>query len=361
MSRWLVLPLVVLPCFGAAATASAARDRDRDGLPDRWEKRYHLSVVKKSARRDPDRDGLRNRGEYRHRTHPRRRDTDRDGHGDGVEVRKGTNPRDRRSHPPRAANPGFPDASNTGVPPGTTLTPYRGPRTISTPGTVVDAKTMGCIRVTVPGVVIRRSKVSCAGGYAVYSADGDYGGRPLLIEDSEVDCRGTGGHALGEASITARRVDIHGCENGGDINQSFTIEDSYIHDLYNSRSAHTDGLQFAYGHFENGRIVRGSLNVTIRRNTIFGMGADGSFGTSAIISNRGGDTNVLIQGNLLAGGAYAIYCEQGATGRNYRVLDNAFSRRFRASVGFYGPSTHCSDERQSGNYIYETGQLISLR
>ena len=56
----------------------------------------------------------------------------------------------------------------------------------------------------------------------------------------------------------------------------------------------------------------GSRNVTFLHNTIYGMGFDGSFGTSAIISGRGGDRDILIQNNLLAGGAVAIYCEQGA-------------------------------------------------
>jgi hypothetical protein len=90
------------------------------------------------------------------------------------------------------------------------------------------------------------------------------------------------------------------------------------------------------------------------------MGADGSFGTSAIISNRGTDRNVLIQNNLLAGGAFTLYCEQGARGNNYRVLDNHFSRKFGSKGGFYGPSTDCSDETQSGNVWHETGQPMSL-
>lgn len=256
--------------------------------------------------------------------------------------------------------PAFPDASNTGVPAGTTLTAYTGPGTVSTAGTVIDSKTMGCIRVTAPGVVIRKSKISCAGGYAVYSGDGDYSGAPLLLEDTELDCQNTGGTALGEANITARRVNVHGCENGGDINQNWLIEDSYIHDLYNSAAAHTDGLQFAAGHIVNGQVVAGSLNVTIRHNTIYGMGADGSFGTSAIISNRGADKDVLIENNLLAGGAVALYCEQGAKGTNYQVVNNAFSRKFGPNVGFYGVSTDCSDETQSGNHYYETGAALTL-
>jgi hypothetical protein len=78
------------------------------------------------------------------------------------------------------------------------------------------------------------------------------------------------------------------------------------------------------------------------------------------ISNRGGDRDVLIENNLLAGGAVAIYCEQGAKGINYRVINNAFTRRFGPKVGFYGVSTDCSDEEQSGNYYYETGQPVTL-
>jgi len=255
---------------------------------------------------------------------------------------------------------GFPDASNTGVPAGTTLSPYTGPSTISTAGTVIDGKSMGCITVRAPGVVIRNSKISCQGGYAVYVPDGAFTGTSLTVEDSEVDCKLTGGNGLGEANITVRRVDIQGCENGFDINQNLMIQDSYIHDLYNSGSAHTDGAQMAAGHYENGQLVAGSRNVTFLHNTIYGMGADGSFGTSAIISNRGADRDILIQNNLMAGGAVAIYCEQGATGTNYRVLDNHFSTRFGPKVGFYGVSTDCSDEVQSGNVYHETGQPVRL-
>jgi hypothetical protein len=363
---------LVLPCIAATAGEAARRDRDHDKLPDRWEKRHHLSTHKKSAKGDPDRDRLRNLREYRLRTNPRKKDTDGDGYSDRAEVRAGTNPRKKKDHPPGkpapsptptpspSPSPGAPDSGNTGVPAGTALAPYTGPRTISTPGTVVDSKAMGCIRVTAPGVVIRRSKISCAGGYAVYSKDGDYSGTPVLIEDSEIECGNGPGTALGEANITARRVNIHGCENGGDINQNFVVQDSYVHDLYTGGSAHADGFQFASGHYENGQLVTGSLNVTISHNTIFGMGADGSFGNAAIISNRGGDRNVLIENNLLAGGGYTIYCEQGATGINYRVLGNAFSRRFSQKIGFFGAATSCSDETQAGNYVFETGQALSL-
>ena len=84
-----------------------------------------------------------------------------------------------------------------------------------------------------------------------------YAGTPLLIEDSEIDCQNTSGTAIGEANVTARRLNIHGCENGFNISQNVTVEDSYIHDMYNSAEAHTDGIQFATGHFVNGQLVSG--------------------------------------------------------------------------------------------------------
>jgi len=374
MSRWLALQMVVLGSFAAAASAATARDgvphrgdKDRDGLRDRAEvHRFHTNPRK----RDTDGDGLSDRAEVRRfHTNPRKRDTDGDGIGDGREVRTGTTPLRKRSpkKPPADPTPtpspspsGFPDASTTGVPAGSGLTAYSGPGTITAAGTVIDGKTLGCISVRAPGVVIRNSRISCAGGYAVYNGDGAYTGTPLLIEDSEIDCKSSNGTAVGEANVTLRRVDIRGCENGLDVNQNVDIQDSYIHDMYNGGDAHLDGIQLASGHLENGQIVAASRNVTIAHNTIYGMGADGSFGTSAIISNRGGDTNILIQGNLLAGGAVALYCEQGATGTNYRVLDNHFSRQFSSKVGFYGLSTDCSDETQSGNVIHETGEPVRL-
>jgi hypothetical protein len=54
-----------------------------------------------------------------------------------------------------------------------------------------------------------------------------------------------------------------------------------------------------------------------------------------------------------------LYCERGPD-TNYRVLNNHFSTRFKSTVGWYGISTECSDETQSGNVIDETGAPIFL-
>lgn len=69
----------------AAVPASPALAKDRDGMPDRWEKRHRLNVRINDAARDKDRDGLTNYGEYRSHTNPRKKDSDRDRRGDARE------------------------------------------------------------------------------------------------------------------------------------------------------------------------------------------------------------------------------------------------------------------------------------
>lgn len=97
-----VLVCVVAASGGTAAaggTAPSAKkaDRNADGLPDRWERRYGLSLRRKQGERDPDKDGLRNADEFRLGTNPRYSDTDNDRLADGDERPTGNNPLDRDS------------------------------------------------------------------------------------------------------------------------------------------------------------------------------------------------------------------------------------------------------------------------
>ena len=73
-------------------------------------------------------------------------------------------------------------------------------------------------------------------------------------------------------------------------------------------------------------------------------GGDGSaHGNAAFFSNKAGDENILVENNLLAGGGYTLYCH-GSTGINYRVINNRFSTRFSAKVGYWGRDPEFSDE-----------------
>jgi len=215
--------------------------------------------------------------------------------------------------------PNYPDASCTGVPPGTDLTtvdpavgdsqlsPVSGGLAIITNGTVVDSKSMDtCIYLRADNITIRNSKAACI----VWD-----NGSGTLVEDSTIDGNGPsntpgpGGH-FGTCierikSIRLWRLDVSGCENGLDINgPNVRVEDSYIHDLVfgtnpsNGEHYHTDGVQ-----------TSPLIAFTVfRHNTI------SSYDTSAI--NLFNDPypiqphNILITQNRLRmeSGAAALYC-----------------------------------------------------
>ena len=357
------------------------RDTDRDGLRDGAEVRRHHTNPR---RKDTDRDGLRDRAEIRrHHTNPRKRDTDGDGHGDGAEIRAGTDPRDPASHPsgnpsgpgsptapggtatpgPSPSQAGFPDVGSTGVPPGTTLTAYTGPSTVTTPGAVIDGKRLGCIAIKAENVTIRNSLIECAGGWAITHNDDGARGNPLLVVDSEIDCTASQGQiGIGEADYTLRRVEIRNCGDGCEINRDVLVEDSLIHAMDNGGSdPHSDNCQFGWGHFEGNNLIGGVLNVTFRHNTLYAIDNTGRSADKTITRNGGSnvDTDVLIENNLLAGGGYTLHCFDG-TANNEIVRNNRFSTRFFPKVGVYGHSDGCRQEDAGGNVIHETGQPITL-
>lgn len=77
--------VVALVAILAVPGTAAAKDRNHDRIPDRWEKRHRLSLKVNQARRDQDRDRLRNRAEFLAGTNPHDRDSDDDGIPDGEE------------------------------------------------------------------------------------------------------------------------------------------------------------------------------------------------------------------------------------------------------------------------------------
>ncbi len=81
---WLALALGALALL-AMPSLAAAKDRNHDRIPDRWEKRHKLSLKANQARLDQDRDQLRNRAEFLSGDDPRDSDSDDDGVMDGDE------------------------------------------------------------------------------------------------------------------------------------------------------------------------------------------------------------------------------------------------------------------------------------
>jgi hypothetical protein len=90
MKRMTGFKVFVVAALGALAmlalpAVAAAKDRNHDHIPDRWEKRHHLSLHRNQAKLDQDRDHLRNRAEFLAGDNPRNADTDNDGVMDGNE------------------------------------------------------------------------------------------------------------------------------------------------------------------------------------------------------------------------------------------------------------------------------------
>lgn len=81
---WFALALGALALLAMPGLA-AAKDRNHDHIPDKWEKRHHLSLKVNQARLDQDRDHLRNRAEFLAGDDPRDHDSNDDGVIDGQE------------------------------------------------------------------------------------------------------------------------------------------------------------------------------------------------------------------------------------------------------------------------------------
>lgn len=74
--------VLLLAALGGTAVA---KDRNHDRIPDRWEKRHHLSLRVDQSNRDTDRDKVDNLNEFQEGTNPRDKDSDNDGRRDGRE------------------------------------------------------------------------------------------------------------------------------------------------------------------------------------------------------------------------------------------------------------------------------------
>jgi len=257
------------------------------------------------------------------------------------------------------ALPNYPDETCTGVPSGTTLQAVPGSATsgagwtwdsvdqivtVTADGAVIDSLDVaGCIVVEAVGVTIKRSKAQCI-TTSLSPAARDPQNPRLTVEDTEVACPDMDGTTgIGDRNIDVQRTNIHGCENGFDMDSDATITDSFIHDLHQSVIAHTDGLQSAVG-----------SNLVIRHNRFYAEtpGACGvesghtsdCGGTSAININNNPtgpvSTSTTVSDNLLAGGAYTLYCPK-VTPSSFAVTNNRFSRTFYPTSGAFGPQADC--------------------
>jgi hypothetical protein len=206
---------------------------------------------------------------------------------------------------PRPSACGFPDATNTGVPPGTHLTVVNGPVTLSTPGmTYSGYEVHGDVIVAANNVTIANVRVISGGWRPINLVQNHVSG--TRIHDVEINMHGQQeGVALGFDNFVATRVWIHNGLDCAYAGHNVVITNSFcdLPRLSSGSSAHADGFQSG-----------GGSNFVFSHNTIRNPNGQ----TSAILmsTNTGAIDNVVIDNNLMSGGGGP--CTAGPTRAGWR-------------------------------------------
>lgn len=237
--------------------------------------------------------------------------------------------------PTKPSSPGFPSATNTGVPASTVLTNYTGPCVISVANTVISAKAINCsLIIEAKGVVISRSRIK--GTIANASVNSSF-----TIKDSEIDAGSQLGTGIGNLNYTALRVHVTGGNRSMNCDANCLIQDSYVHGQFRdvTGKAHESG-------------IRMSENTVLRHNTILCDAPDvpPDAGCSADLTGYG--DFAVVQNNLLEHNLFKAstggYCAYGGstTGKAFsngvnhiRFVDNVFERGKHGKCGVWGPIT----------------------
>ncbi len=230
---------------------------------------------------------------------------------------------------------GYPDATNTGVPTGTTLADNGSATiTVNTNGAIIENLNIvnGNIVVNANNVTIRNCRITT---YAYYPIENN--GTNLVVEDCEITgTEDTVAAAISFSGFTARRLNVSGSADGFKANADCVIEDCYVHDLRVTQDSHNDGIQ-----------TTGGNNVTVHHNTI-------DVNTAGVAVQFGSaNSNWQITNNLIRATGWAL--NGGPDTSNCTVTNN----RFAPVLGWYGAySLGGSGNTYSGNIRDDTGAPI---
>jgi hypothetical protein len=271
---------------------------------------------------------------------------------------------------------GYPDATNTGVPAGTTLKAVPSQAT-SGPGWTWNASTK-TVTVTVKGTVL--SGLAITGTLQISASN-------VTVKNVQVTSGGNFGISLAHTTgVTIQNSTISG-QNSTAGRVSYAIDDVYgdstgmiikANNISNFRTAvqvstgqvdsnyiHDPG--YVAGDHTNGIYVNGGTQpLMIWNNTIFdSMGQTdainldaGTPGPSAPVASK------TVSDNLLAGGAYTLYggAAGGSPTSNIVIQDNRFGQLYYPKSGLYGPAYYFDSagtgNKWSMNIWDTTGQAV---
>ncbi|MEV7833590.1 hypothetical protein AB0P12_23630 [Streptomyces subrutilus] len=235
---------------------------------------------------------------------------------------------------------GFPDARSTG--PRIALEKHdTGNMSVKTDGTVIRGWDIrGSLDVYADDVTVIDSRITSTNWWGINLRPGFSGLRVLHTTITALPGKGpdNGGvnyavSNMGGSSIEVGWCDISVFGNALSMGQG-DLHDNYVHDIVAFRNQggewqHTDAVISGGGN--KGRL-------TIRRNTLLNPVPVDRGATAAVglFADTGVVSSVVVDGNWLAGGAYALYGGgPGATG--IQVTDNVFSTQYHPGSGAYGP------------------------
>jgi len=230
----------------------------------------------------------------------------------------------------------------------------------------------GCIEVTGRGVLIKNVRVRCSSGRTGEDANGT--GAIKIENGASARIARTGINGLkanhaciwheGDAMV-AVRVNCRGVNDGvfswsgpGTNGNDFKVKKSYLHDFTGeTANGHADGYQ-----------TEGASHGLLADNTFLmttDAGDNEANSAIAIWNSFRDSTDIVVKGNLVAGGGFAVYAEDYSDTyavRDISFVDNVFSRRLFGCVGYYGvwfPRGDPSDAwHRSGNTLFETGKSL---
>ena len=235
---------------------------------------------------------------------------------------------------------GWPDATNTGVPAGTTLTKYTGPCTITTAAAVLNSvDASGC-----SAILIRAKNVTIKNSLTPRIDATDWTGPSVSITDSTVKGGAWSDGSIWGYNITALRVNVTGSQHSVHCAGNCSVTDSWLHDQYNPTGQ---------SYHNNAFITNGGSNMVLKHNTLactplLNATDGGCTSNVSLFGDFEPVDNVTVENNLLKANNSSIsFCAYGGwepskphpNSTNIKFLNNVFERGANGKCGVYGPVT----------------------
>ncbi len=257
---------------------------------------------------------------------------------------------------------GYPDATNTGVPAGASLSAQTGDIHVKSAGTTIQNLALdGTIYVEAPNTTIRDTEVTVNGTQS--GCKSPCGGKGIWIKPGVsgtviegVTCHGgapTGENVTefciqsNDASTRVERVHFYNCTTC--MAGPGTWSDSFVDQT---------GASIPQEHYEDIYYGGGAGQVTVHHDTM--LNPQGQTAVVFLSVDFGNQTEVTITDNLMAGGGYMVY--GGGSGNGGQVIGpvsitgNRFSRKYYPNGGYYGVDAYMKPAvtKWSGNCWDET-------